>query len=767
MKRHSPSYVLVALAALFLYFSGNITVYGAPFPYAVGGTGSSTVPAIGQIFYAGANSWQSRSTTTVSCGAGTSCSSFTVLGSSPITITSSGAPGGSNTQIQFNDSGSFGGSSFFTFDKTLPEVTLYDASLGADFIIGAPDNTGNILGVTATTSNTPGGSLVIQGGDGTDAESGGNIDIIGGSAGATADGSDISIRASDAGGGGNGNGGNVLIVTGNKSGAGSLGTLQIQNNSTAIKAILDTSALTVSDKTFTFPDASGTLCLVTTCSGSGTFPFTPTTSFGTVANSTSTLILLTAGLSASSTVRFGDAGGRLLTWTPTNSGRLGVGTSSPIAILDVGGQVGYYGPFNGTNVLPVASFSTSTNQISGVQFVNASGGSSADFRFVVAANDNISSVSVFVPSTGNTQTLFGQTRSNLLGLFGNASSGNGRILTLGNVNNNDVLLGTNNIERARLTATGNLGLGTSSPYALLSVNANNGTTNTTVFAISSSTQSATTTLFSVSNIGSTTLASTFGTCLGGSALTTNSSGTIVCGTITAAGDGVGNWFTPATNYAVNMNSTTTPLWLKGAIAGTYSLAASSTAAFDQIVVGSSTATTMSTSTFFGNLVVNKNASSTSSTISTNLTIPYNSTLTPTQTGLFGQDTTDNQLKLGTGAATAIFDQRRFYSFGETGTTSTNAITGSTTIAAAPFPVAGTITQIICTTDTGTVDVKWTYGPTPTQVAYVRGASTTPGVIAITSNNTPGVNASSTVIIGTPASSPTTVSCTATLTISGT
>ncbi len=60
--------------------------------------------------------------------------------------------------------------------------------------------------------------------------------------------------------------------------------------------------------------SAGTICISTDCrtawpsGGSGAFPFTPTTNFGALANSTGTPILLTAGLQASSTVRFGNAG---------------------------------------------------------------------------------------------------------------------------------------------------------------------------------------------------------------------------------------------------------------------------------------------------------------------------------------------------------------------------------------------------------------------------------------------------------------------------
>lgn len=55
-----------------------------------------------------------------------------------------------------------------------------------------------------------------------------------------------------------------------------------------------------------------------------------------------------------------------------------------------------------------------------------------------------------------------------------------------------------------LGTNGNVGIGTTSPFAKLSVHANNGETNTTLFAIASSTAVATTTLFSVSNTGAIT-----------------------------------------------------------------------------------------------------------------------------------------------------------------------------------------------------------------------------------------------------------------------
>jgi len=56
-------------------------------------------------------------------------------------------------------------------------------------------------------------------------------------------------------------------------------------------------------------------------------------------------------------------------------------------------------------------------------------------------------------------------------------------------------------ERMRILNTGNIGIGTTSPYAKLSVHAKAGETNTTLFSVGSSTASATTTLLTVANTG--------------------------------------------------------------------------------------------------------------------------------------------------------------------------------------------------------------------------------------------------------------------------
>jgi hypothetical protein len=69
-----------------------------------------------------------------------------------------GSPGGANTQIQFNDSGLFGGRNFFTFNKTTGDVVVpNDLYLGSGFpLVG-----GNISGKLANfTGNITGANFI-------------------------------------------------------------------------------------------------------------------------------------------------------------------------------------------------------------------------------------------------------------------------------------------------------------------------------------------------------------------------------------------------------------------------------------------------------------------------------------------------------------------------------------------------------------------------------------------------------------------------------
>lgn len=96
------------------------------------------------------------------------------------TISAGGTPGGSNTQIQFNDSSAFGGDADFTWNKTSNVLSVLSG--GATLQLGAFAGTGNILGINASGGNNGGDLLVQAGQGGTGGARGGNLTISGGAA---------------------------------------------------------------------------------------------------------------------------------------------------------------------------------------------------------------------------------------------------------------------------------------------------------------------------------------------------------------------------------------------------------------------------------------------------------------------------------------------------------------------------------------------------------------------------------------------------------
>ena len=68
-----------------------------------------------------------------------------------------GSPGGSNTQVQYNDSGTFGGSAFFTFNEVTNTVSVAGNLIANSLIMGSGSyrfSTSNVYAVT-TVSATP------------------------------------------------------------------------------------------------------------------------------------------------------------------------------------------------------------------------------------------------------------------------------------------------------------------------------------------------------------------------------------------------------------------------------------------------------------------------------------------------------------------------------------------------------------------------------------------------------------------------------------
>ncbi len=122
--------------------------------------------------------------------------------------------------------------------------------------------------------------------------------------------------------------------------------------------------------------------------------------------------------------------------------------------LDVGRLIG--SPIALAN--PIALFSANVDNPAGIELQNTSGGTSADSRFVfgddTATSTTGSALTLFMPSTGNTGALFGETRSGICGIFTSTITGTPRKLVLGTVGASDLILGTSNTTRVTVSSSG-------------------------------------------------------------------------------------------------------------------------------------------------------------------------------------------------------------------------------------------------------------------------------------------------------------------------
>lgn len=186
--------------------------------------------------------------------------STSLLGSGNISISTT--PGGSDTQIQFNDGGSFGGDAGLTYNKTTDTLSVVNLSTVA--VIN-----GRTTGAMDLTGGTPSGggqgrdvSLRAGTGGGASGNSGGIAYLLGGT-GDTSDGTggNAYIRGGT-GGATNGNGGDVIIQGGIKTGSGTAGRIRLYNPANLVYATLDPTAIS-SNNTFTFPNRTGYLALAT------------------------------------------------------------------------------------------------------------------------------------------------------------------------------------------------------------------------------------------------------------------------------------------------------------------------------------------------------------------------------------------------------------------------------------------------------------------------------------------------------------------------
>lgn len=162
------------------------------------------------------------------------------------------------------------------------------------------------------------------------------------------------------------------------------------------------------------------------------------------------------------------------------------------------------------------------------------------------------------------------------------------------------------------------------------------------------------------------------------------------------------------------------------------------------------------------LLTTTNATTTNLTASTSFGMPSSSNPSPLSAGYLTMSTNSPyQLHVGNGAGgTVIYDARPMFTLT---VASTTVLSGTTTSPVFVFPKGVTVTGWMCTVQPSgaTAEVAWQYAnPTayttvaPTYLA----ASTTPGNVAISTNNTPAIQATSTLSVGAPAGSAVSASC---------
>ncbi len=155
----------------------------------------------------------------------------------------SASPGAPTNSIQFNSAGSFAGSSTLLFNGT-DTITL-----------GAEDATFSINAADATTPDSDGASVEINAGSGDGTGADGTISLHADTSGfvSISTGSDAAINVSD---------NDILNAT-------TSNLYRYRGN--GVYGILDFATVTGTNKTFTFPNTSGTIALVGASTGSNAF----------------------------------------------------------------------------------------------------------------------------------------------------------------------------------------------------------------------------------------------------------------------------------------------------------------------------------------------------------------------------------------------------------------------------------------------------------------------------------------------------------------
>lgn len=336
MKKLSLVAAFVIGAVLF---SGTIAWGVAAYPYAVGGTGTTTPSAstqAGRMLYIGPTGYQSVATTSASCSGTVSCSGFTVIGSSPITITGAGGSAGLSTSTPLS------GGNLLVYSTTGAGYAygIATSSTGTASTVLVLDSLAHTVIPYASTTAITATSIYDTGiTAGQVVYSGGTNNLLRGAATSTPTGVDLTFSGTGA------TIGSLQINNPYKISTTSVPSLSIGNlayfsgtSPTSIAGIATSSAScsgSVSCSSFT---VVGSVAPTITSSALTTYDaFTHASVFGQITSATSTLLALTGStysLVASSSVMFGTAGADLR-YDATNN-RLGIASTTPAFRFSVG-----------------------------------------------------------------------------------------------------------------------------------------------------------------------------------------------------------------------------------------------------------------------------------------------------------------------------------------------------------------------------------------------------------------------------------------------
>lgn len=764
------------------------------------GLATSSALSAGKLVYAtGVKTLAPVSTTTASCSGSASCTPFTVIGSSPVTISASGGAG-----------------SIYPFTPTAHWGQTTSATSTALWLRGSPFSlfaSSTAAFTRASTTQLTVADLFAPNGAGLNVHIPAANDFVLQAGGVT----DFSNDYIDV--------GDDFLQLGSKS-----AILELRNSTNNVSAKLVFSAISASSKNFTFPNVTGTFAL-----GTG--------STGNCAQWSSTNVLTAAaapcgsgGSAATVATSTHETAGNLAYWTTTSGtpaklGKVATTTLSGSGAISVtagavvigGSAISVSCATCNTSNATVSSISTNNGLTGGTITTTGTIGLANIAAGTVLGNN---SAGTTFPSAVATSTFFGTPTAGKILSFQNGKWQGVATTTFASplsysAATNQVSCSTCLTANQSITLSGDVS-GTGSTAITTTIGANKVTVGMLATLAANSllgnktgatgnvTAVATSTLFGTPTPGkvlaylagkwqaaATTTAGT-GLTYSGGAFNVNTSQSISTlsnltsnGLIkTSGGTGALSIATPSTDYAPATSGSTVLLGngsggfstfggtsctnqfvrsLSTAGAATCATVGASDVSLAALTATDSTLTfsgsyTGATARTIGLNLGNANtwtakqtfgaASTTQLTASGYLGIPVSSTQTPAVAGQMAIDSTSGQLKYSdVNGTTRVLStiQTRSFSY------ATSTWTGTTTLRIAPAAAALTVKYVYCETDVGTVGVSLYDGTT--RANYIKTASTTINKFTYSTNNSFTAGKSMRVDVGTPASSPHNVACT--------